>query len=595
MISLPSSLSPWARQLNAFPVELGLALGPLVQRLAGAIQPLHLDDIASADDPDGFDGLLNRGSYDRLISSDWLLADEVPEEFNRRAAMHEHLFLKIARREPAHGIGSLALFDSGPDQIGSPRLAHLAVLVVLLRRAELARANFAWGILQNPEMVLLNGSSESEIVELLRARSYMATTANHVEAWLHRTVELNSPEEIWLVGGRELERIRTTPPVSRILVEDVLDLGVRRVSVQVHSLKRRPRGVNLDLPENGACARLLRDPYLLAAATPQKRPTLIPSSGLVFAYGSRRVFGKSQNTLLSFPVPNKPSDSPGRVKQHTVGGVGQVVAVNRFGNSTVVVSAEELSLRITYIGKESHPVEGNYFLRLDEFVRDKEETNGFLFPCMRPPSPSGAQLSLLVLDQAGNLFRLESVGDERVALLEARNVIAFSSVGGIPTYIAVNETGSAVELVSLGKETRKEVLQVGTNPARRAFFGFGANAQPPCGLFALELDPLRWAIFVTKGKRHELRTEATQEVVGVIQEASYAEALVTLREDRHVVTLKGVDWERTLFESPEPVSHVMVSQGKPFIAYSTSKGDLSVHSLTHSRSLCHFTNWGTNG
>jgi len=75
MISLPSSLSPWARQLNVFPLDLGLALGPFVQRLASTIQPLHLDDIAGADDPDGFDGLLNRGSYDRLISSDWLLAD----------------------------------------------------------------------------------------------------------------------------------------------------------------------------------------------------------------------------------------------------------------------------------------------------------------------------------------------------------------------------------------------------------------------------------------------------------------------------------------------------------------------------------------
>jgi hypothetical protein len=595
MISLPSSLSPWARQLNAFPLELGLALGPLVQRLAGAIQPLHLDDIAGADDPDGFDGLLNRGSYDRLISSDWLLADEVPEEFNRRAAMHEHLFLKIARREPAHAMGSLALFDSGPDQIGSPRLAHLAVLVALLRRAELARANFAWGILQNPEMALLKGSSESEIVELLRARSYTAATPNHLEAWLHRAMELNSPEEIWLIGGRVLDRIPATPPVSRILVEDVLDPAVRRVSVHVHSLKSKPRGVTLDLPENGACARLLRDPYLLAVAAPQKSPTLIPSSGLVFAYGSRRVFGKSQNTLLSFPVPNKPSDSPGRVKQHTVGGVGQVVAANRFGNSTVVVSAEELWLHITYIGKESYPVEGNYFLRLDEFVRDKQDTSSFLFPCMRPPAPSGAQLSLLVLDQHGNLFRLESAGDKRVALLEARRVIAFSSVGGIPTYIAVNETGSAVKLVSLGKETRNEVLQVDTIPARRAFFGFGANAQPPYGLFALELDPWRWAIYVTKGKRHEIHPEATQRVVGVIQDANYAEALVTLSEDRHIVTLKGVDWERTLFESPDSISQVTVSPGKPFIAYSTSKGDLSVHSLPHNRSLCHFSNWGTHG
>lgn len=595
MISLPSSLSPWAQQLNAFPPELSLALGPLVQRLAGAIQPLHLEEIAGAEDPDGFDGLLNRGSYDRLISSDWLLADEIPEEFNRRAAMHEHLFLKIARRERAHGLGSLALFDSGPDQIGSPRLVHLAALVVLLRRAQLARANFGWGILQNPEMALLHGSSESEIVELLRARSYTAATAKHVEAWLHRAVELNSPEEIWLIGGRPLDRVPATPAVSRILVEDVLDLAVRRVSVRVQSIKSRPRGVVLDLPENGACARLLRDPYLLAAAVPRKSPTLIPTSGLVFAYGSRRVFGKGQNTLLSFPVPNKPSDTPGRVKQHTVGGVGQVVAVNRFGNSTVVVSAEELSLRITYIGKESYPAEGNYFLRLDEFVRNKEDANGLLFPCMRPPIPSGAQSSLLVLDQAGNLFRLESVTDERAALLEARGVIAFSSVGGVPTYLAVNETENAVELVSLGKETRKEVLQVDSGPAKRAFFGFGANTQPPYGLLALELDPLKWAIFVTKSKRHEIRTEAMQEVVGVIQEANYAESLVTLREDRHVVTLRGVDWERTIFKSPDSISQVTVSQGKPFIAYSTSKGELIVHSLTHSRSLCHFTNWGTNG
>jgi hypothetical protein len=250
-----------------------------------------------------------------------------------------------------------------------------------------------------------------------------------------------------------------------------------------------------------------------------------------------------------------------------------------------------MSLRITYIGRESYPVEGTYFLSLDQFVRDKGNTNGFLFPCMRPPTPSGAQLSLLVLDQAGNLFRLQSLEDECVALLEARGIIAFASVGGIPAYIAVNETGSAVELVWLGKETWKESLKVEANPARRAFFGFGAHARPPYGLFALELDPLRWAVFVTAGKKYEIRTEATQEVIGVIQDANYAEALVTLRQDRHLVTLKGVDWERTLFESPELISQIVISHDKPFIAYSTSNGDLSVHSLPHNRRLCHFTNW----
>ena len=132
MISLPASLAPWSKQLSVFSDELSIAIGPLVQRIAAAIEPLHLEDVPGDDDPDGFDGLANRGSYERLIASDWLLADEIPEEFERRATMREHLFLKTAKRDRAHGLGSVVLFDSGPDQLGSPRLAHLAILVVLI-------------------------------------------------------------------------------------------------------------------------------------------------------------------------------------------------------------------------------------------------------------------------------------------------------------------------------------------------------------------------------------------------------------------------------------------------------------------------------
>ena len=163
MISLPASLGTWSKQLSVFPIDLSMAIGPLVQRIAAAIDPLHLEDVPGEDDPDGFDGLVNRGSYERLIASDWLLADEIPEEFERRATMREHLFLKTAKLERAHGLGSIVLFDAGPDQIGSPRLAHLAILIALIRRAERAHANFSWAILQNPGVPFLHGSSESEI------------------------------------------------------------------------------------------------------------------------------------------------------------------------------------------------------------------------------------------------------------------------------------------------------------------------------------------------------------------------------------------------------------------------------------------------
>src|ERR1700742_1564569 len=100
LMEFPRSLAPWAHLLKIFPRELSLALGPAVHRLASAVGPLHSPTMANTGDPDGFDDLARRGAYERLLMSAWLLADEVPDEFARRAAMGEHLFLRLARRNP---------------------------------------------------------------------------------------------------------------------------------------------------------------------------------------------------------------------------------------------------------------------------------------------------------------------------------------------------------------------------------------------------------------------------------------------------------------------------------------------------------------
>src|SRR5262245_5641181 len=99
-MELPRSLAPWSHQLSIFPRETSLAIGPLVQRIALAIGPMISRSSSVAGDPDGFSDLARRGSYERLVASEWLLAEEAPEEFLRRAAMGEHIFLKVARREP---------------------------------------------------------------------------------------------------------------------------------------------------------------------------------------------------------------------------------------------------------------------------------------------------------------------------------------------------------------------------------------------------------------------------------------------------------------------------------------------------------------
>jgi len=595
MIPLPASLAPWSKQLSVFPNELSMALGPLVQRIAAAIDPLHLEDVSGDDDPDGFDGLVNRGSYERLIASDWLLADEIPEEFERRATMREHLFLKTAKRDRAHGFGSVVLFDSGPDQLGSPRLAHLAILVVLIRRASLARANFAWRTLQNPGLPFLHGASESEMIELLRARTSASVSDSMLNHWINRSLEINRPEEIWLVGGERLHQISPHHVVSRVKVEDVLEPQVRQVSVETQRPKGRPRKVLLDLPDNGACARLLRDPYQIAVTAPRRSPTTARLSGLIFANGGRRLFTTTgDGSLMSFPVPNSPKEGLGHPKKHASGNIGTIVAANRLGRSTVIVSLGEISLRISYIGRESYPTAGHYFLRLDPFVWPKETDQRLLFPCARPPEPPGEKSSLVVLDASGNLFRLKPAADEPVALLEQSGVLALTSRDGIPAYISVDKTRNTVEYTSMGREPFRGVVLSGGDGVEKAFFGFGAHTKPPFCLLAIQKRPSVWMV-VSGQDAHEIRTDPAQEVVGVIQELNYGEALLTLREDGHVITLKGRDWERTLFESPDVITHFTVAQSSPRIAHSTARGDVSVYSLYLRRTLCSFTSWDTNG
>jgi len=113
-------------------------------------------------------------------------------------------------------------------------------------------------------------------------------------------------------------------------------------------------------------------------------------------------------------------------------------------------------------------------------------------------------------------------------------------------------------------------------------------------LLAIQKSPTRWLVISGQNRSNDIQTEQTQEIVGVIQEPNYAEALVSLRENRHVVTLKGPDWERTLFESPYSIAHLAVCQGKPWIAYSTTKGDVIVYSLPLAQSLCRYLNEDRN-
>ena len=227
-IKLPHKLAAWELQLRIFPEEMALVLGPLVQKLAALLGPFPHHHVEGHVVPDGLGGLDKRGTYDRLIASDWLLADELPDEFMRRSVMGEHLFWKVAYREPTQARSTMVLFDAGPEQLGSPRLLHLAALAVFEVRARVAKATFNWGVLQTGEQNLLPGMNIAEVEMLLEARGSTSAHAEHFTAWLKRASEAGHTGEIWVVGSERLRRFLPNT-VSSLLITDLMTSSGLRI------------------------------------------------------------------------------------------------------------------------------------------------------------------------------------------------------------------------------------------------------------------------------------------------------------------------------------------------------------------------------
>jgi hypothetical protein len=181
-LELPVALAPWAPLLSIFPTDIALSLAPFLEKLAIGIGPMRGHGAQPRREPTGYDGLAQRGNYDRLLASEWLLSGEMPDEFIRRAAMNEHLFFKLATHDQVMARRCIVLFDEGPSQLGSPRIAHIALLIVMARRAQAANADFHWGILQAPDS-LAKLPNEDSIRALLHGRTAVEPTEEHARLW----------------------------------------------------------------------------------------------------------------------------------------------------------------------------------------------------------------------------------------------------------------------------------------------------------------------------------------------------------------------------------------------------------------------------
>lgn len=274
---LPRPLEPWRPWLSLLDPALAEPLGQLLLQL----HPLVGSMRAAVPSPDalpaGVGSIVQRGAYERLLISEWAYADAAPDEFIRRAAGNELLFTGPEPERQRRSRRSIALFDAGPAQLGEPRLAQLALFILLARRATAAGAQFAWGVLQRPGE-LHEHSDQRAIRTLLAARTLLRVEAGDVDAWeswLDEREPAADLAEAWLIGalGTPLPRqVRAHVTIAPGLLDDRLDLALHQ--------HQRMRKLALALPAPAVGVRLLRHPFGRTEPAAQVRNRIVVPADL---------------------------------------------------------------------------------------------------------------------------------------------------------------------------------------------------------------------------------------------------------------------------------------------------------------------------
>ncbi len=164
---------------------------------------------------------------------------------------------------PTRGRTLLTIFDAGPGQLGSPRIAQMAVLIALARRAGEAGASLSWGLLQEPEALLTPGLTPDGLRRLVGSRTPHEATDGEIAAWRERIAGNLDGDDLWVVGAPRLGSPPDLPGASHLLIRDVLEPGASRVGLTLRRGLWSAGEVMIDLPEDAMCVRLLR-----AAAPP---------------------------------------------------------------------------------------------------------------------------------------------------------------------------------------------------------------------------------------------------------------------------------------------------------------------------------------
>lgn len=329
-MTLPRALWPWRQELEELAPELASSLGPWLHRLHTLIGPLHRHRAHGDGEPDGYNDLHRRGSYERLLLAEWLVADIEPLEFIRRASQGEHLFTGLARRTPVERERVVVLADAGPEQLGLPRLAQLAALLVLHGRARDGDASFLWGVLHRPGRLEAGFAGKAAVRRFLAARHGAPATRSWLDDWTTALDELglSHDDELWLLAGVTGELPAGLARATHLQIDEPLSTGTpRQIDLRLRARGGADRRGLLRAPDDRTCARLLRDPFQRAIQT-RTGDAVVAGADVLLSWNGTRLFVRlNDGVIAAWHVPTTPNEPRGRTRYLLPPEGGRVVAI----------------------------------------------------------------------------------------------------------------------------------------------------------------------------------------------------------------------------------------------------------------------------
>lgn len=553
-----------------------LRLQALVGRMAG---------VAPSPDalPDGVGRLARRGEYRHLLLSQWALLDAAPDEFMRRAAGGELLFSAPEPQVQRRARICVALFDTGPAQLGEPRLVQIALFILLARRALDAGATFQWGTMQAPQL-LRTGHGRDALRVLLAARTLTRVGAPALAGWNASLARLGADADVWQVGAPGAAVVRRATAQACIearLLDNLLDVSI----VQGGGTRR----LQLELPTPDVGARLLRHRFEEAAAPAPlgaRRSHALsrmhaPHFGVCGSWiAATTVDGGS----VLHAIANSARGQAGKPRRFRPPSQVTELGVALFGKqlARVVSNGTHLSF-VRFPCRAFH--EGRIVLhpQPDQFSAPLDSGRALPTFFLIDHSPTGAGARVLMVDAARRLVCWTALGLKEVTGMR------FEVMAGKVAGAAQNEKMLIYASSSAGRTT------VHTLAAK-------ATQALTIGEFAFESSHVLFS-FSNRGHQYAMRTGRTQWklvdgdpalpipiripaaawVIGLSQGgmagAGYAPSLLVLGADALTVELHASDWKRVILRSAVPIVQVVLDASGRRLCRLTSDQRLSVVDL----------------